>query len=217
MLSRLVKKEFRLCLHPAAILMLTMSAMALIPNYPFGVLFFYMTLGVFFICLGARENHDVTYTMTLPVPKKELVTARFLLAAALELLQLALTAGFILLRRALGDQPNAAGLDANLALIGEGFIFFGVFQLVFFPGYYRDVNRVGVNFIKSSAAMLVLIVLDIVLCYTVPLFCDVLDTPDPQHLPEKLVFTAIGLVFWLGASLLALRLSQRRFQRLDIR
>ena len=54
---KLLRKEFTLCMHPAAYVMLLLSAMVLIPGYPYGVSCFYMALGIYFICLSARENH----------------------------------------------------------------------------------------------------------------------------------------------------------------
>lgn len=216
MLSKLLKKEFSLCLHPAAVIMLTLSALVLVPNYPYAVIFFYLTLGVFFICIDGRESRDVCYTVSLPVAKKDTVTARILFVMLLELMQLLLTFGFVLLRRVIPGS-NAAGMDANLTLLGEGFLFFGLYHLVFFPGYYRDVNKVGINFIKASVFAAVFVMADIVLCYAAPLFRDVLDTPDPQYLGAKLAFLAVCAVLYAACSFAALRLSQARFMKLDIR
>ena len=70
MLSKLLYKEFKLALHPAAVLFLLLSSMMLIPNYPMYVLFFYNTLGIFFICLSGRENHDFAYSLSLPIRKR---------------------------------------------------------------------------------------------------------------------------------------------------
>ncbi len=216
-MSRLLKKELSLCLHPAAIMMLALSALVLVPNYPYAVTYFYMTLGLFFICLGGRENHDVIYTLTLPVAKRDVVTARFALALLLELVLLLLCFGFVRLRPLLLREPNAAGMDANLALIGEGFLFFGLYHLVFFPSYYRDVNKVGVSFVKGCVFAGLFVVADVVLCYTAPLSRDVLDTPDPQHLGAKLAFLGAGAAVYVLCTLLALRVSQRRFEDQDIR
>ena len=220
MTLRMLKKELRLCSHPAAWLLLLTGAMALIPNYPYPVIYFYLTLGVFFICLSGRENHDVTFTMTLPVSRRDLVRGRMSFAILLEVIELALTALFVVLHGLLygPDAPgNAAGMDANLALIAEGFLFFGVYHLVFFPSYYRDVDRVGVSFVKSAVALGVLAVLEIVCCYALPFWRDRLDTPDPQQLGAKCVFFAVCLVFYLGATALAYRSSLRRFERLDLK
>jgi hypothetical protein len=115
-MRKLLKKELTLCLHPAAVMMLFLSALVLAPNYPYAVSFFYLTLGLFFICLEGRENHDVIYTLTLPVAKRDAVTARFALTVLLELVLLALVFGFIQLRRRILPDPNAAGMFFNLKL-----------------------------------------------------------------------------------------------------
>ena len=167
-MRKLLKKELTLCLHPAAVMMLFLSALVLAPNYPYAVSFFYLTLGLFFICLEGRENHDVIYTLTLPVAKRDAVTARFALTVLLELVLLALVFGFIQLRRRILPDPNAAGMDANLALLGEGFLFFGLYHLVFFPGYYRDVNKVGVSFVKGCVFSAVFVAAEKILMGTYP-------------------------------------------------
>ena len=217
MTGKLFYKELRFCLHPTAPLMLLLSALTLTPNYPYLVMCFYLSLSLFFICLTGRENSDVTFTLMLPVAKREIVTARFLLAVVLELTQLLLAWLMIRIHALLPLGTNAAGMDANLALLGECFLFYGVFHLVFFPSYYRDVDKVGASFVKSAVVSSLLVLADIVLCYTVPLFRDRLDTPDPQSLPDKLLFLLLCMIFYAVGSFLALRLSQSRFEKLDIR
>ena len=217
MLGKLLKKEWALCMHPAAWLMLGMTVLILIPNYPYTVSFFYVTLGVFFISMGARENHDVTFTLTLPVEKRAAVRARILFAIELELLSLLLAAGMILLHRVLIKAPNGAGMEANLALLGEGFLLYGLFHLIFFPMHFRDVSRIGVPFVCASAAIFAVITLDVVLSYILPFWRDVLDTPDPENLGVKLVFLAVCVLFYAAATALSLRVSQERFLKLDIR
>lgn len=217
MIGKLLQKELKLCLHPTSFLLPLLVALILTPNYPYPVSYFYLCLAVFFICLTGRENHDITYSLTLPVAKADLVTARFLLVMLIEWAQLALAGLFIWLHGILLPQPNAAGMDANLALIGEGFFCFGLFHLVFFPSYYKNVDKVGISFLKGAAALFVLILVEIVLCYALPLYRNTLDTPDPMNLGAKLLFCAVGLLFYLSSTWVAWRLSQKRFQQLDIR
>ena len=63
-MKQLLYKEWRLAMHPTALLFLGLSLMLLIPNYPYYVTFFYTTLGIFFICVNGRENRDITYMLT---------------------------------------------------------------------------------------------------------------------------------------------------------
>ncbi len=216
-MKALLKKELRLCLHPTAPMMILLSALTLIPNYPYGVAYFYLTLSVFFICLTGRENHDIVFSLTLPIGKRDVVRGRFALVMLLEVCQLVCMVGFILLHRALSPLPNAAGMDANLALIAEGFLYYSVFHLIFFPTYYKNVSKVGTAFVLSSAVIFLLVVADVVSTYAIPFFRDVLDTPDPDHMGAKLGFLAASFCVYLISAFVSLRLSQKRFQRLDIR
>ena len=84
---RLLKKDFRLAMHPTVPIMLLSSAMVLIPNYPYPLSFFYTSMGIFFTCLLGRENRDVVFSMNLPVAKRDIVSSRLLFAVTVELCQ----------------------------------------------------------------------------------------------------------------------------------
>ena len=213
---KLLKKEVRLCLHPTAPLFLALSSMILIPNYPYAVSFFYVTLGVFFICLTSRENHDAAYTVSLPVSRKQIVEGRILLVCCLEALDLAAAGLMVWVKRLIGFTPNAAGMDANIALLGEGLILFGMFNLIFFPCWYRDINKVGAPFLLGSTAVFVYILAGIVSTYALPFVRDCLDTPDPAFLKEKLLFVGAALVFFTAALRLSAQLSVKQFERVDL-
>ncbi len=213
---KLLQKEFRLCLHPTVFIMLGLAAMVLIPNYPYAVSFFYMTLAIYFVCLTGRENHDATYTLTLPVSRKEMVQGRILFACCLEGAQLIVSALFVWLKTLISTDPNQAGLDANLALPGEGLILFGLFNLIFFPAWYKNIQKIGGAFLKASIAVFLYITLGVVATYALPFVRDRLDTPDPQFLTEKLLFLGGGAVFYAAATAAAARISVRRFERQDL-
>ena len=213
---KLLKKEFRLCLHPTAPLFLALASMVLIPNYPYAVSFFYVTLGVFFICLTGRENHDAAFTAALPVTRKQIVQGRILMVCCLEMLDLLAVGLMLWVKSLIGYTPNQAGMDANIALLGEGFIVFGLFNLLFFPNWYRNINKVGVPFLLASAAVFVYIVLAIVSTYAIPFVRDCLDTQDPAFLKEKLLFIAAALLLFLCAMWLSMKASVKRFERVDL-
>lgn len=215
-MTNLLKKEFRLCLHPTSFIMLGLSALVLVPNYPYAVTFFYMTLSIYFVCLTSRENRDAVFTLCLPVSRKDMVRGRILMACCLEMTQLIVTALFLLLRRTIGGTENAAGLDANLALPGEGLILFGLFNLIFFSLWYKDIAKVGKPFLVASIVTFLYITLGVVSTYAVPFVRDGLDTPDPEHLTEKLLFLAAGAACYIVCTALAVRLSVNRFEQYDL-
>ena len=212
---KLLMKEWKLCIHPTAYIMLLCAALILVPGYPYGVSCFYMGLAIFFICLTARENHDATYTLMLPVSRGDAVKGRILFCTLLEVIDLLVMGVFILIKYAIGTVPNPAGLDAGLALIGDGMIIFAIFNLIFFPVYYTDINKPGKAFGFAAAAVFLWIILEIISTYTVPFF-QMLDTPDPRNMSDKALFTLAGLALFLAGTAKSIQLSIKKFEEVDL-
>lgn len=212
----LLRKELKLALHPTCIIFLCLTAMVMIPNYPAEVNYFYACLGMFFICLGGRENKDVYYSMLLPIRKRDIVKARFNLFCLVELAQILLTIPFIAIRILAYPSPNYAGLDANIAFLGSAFILFGIFNLTFLSWYYKDVNRVGRCFALSATVVFIYIMISVISTYAVPFVRDYLDTPDNSYLSYKLAFLAAGVLVYIVLTLLSYRISVKRFEQFDL-
>ena len=213
---KLLKKEFALCMHPTGFIMPAMSALVLVPGYPYGVSCFYVGLAIYFICLTARENHDAAYTLTLPVSRADAVKARILLCTLLELFQILLTGVFTAVKYAIGYIPNPAGLDANLALAGECFLLYAVFNMIFFPMYWKDINKPGDAFIWAGAAMFAWILIEIIATYTVPFVQWNLDTPDPAHMRDKALFTLGCFALFAAGTWQAAMRSVKKFEEVDL-
>ena len=213
---KLLMKEWKLCIHPTGYIMLLLSALVLVPGYPYGVVCFFMGLAIYFICLTARESHDAGYTLMLPVSRGDAVKARILFCTLLETVDLILTGLFILLKYAIGTMPNPAGLDAGLATIGEAMILFAIFNMVFFPVYYREINKPGKAFAFAATAVFLWILLEIVASYAVPFVRDILDQPDPRNMRDKALFTLGGLALFLLGTWSAMVRSTRCFEEVDL-
>lgn len=214
MLKNLLRKEILLAMHPTAPIFLGLSAMLLIPSYPYYVVFFYTTLSVFFTCMNGRENHDVFYTLTLPVQKRQVVQSRMLFVLLLELLQVALAVPFAVLRSFLPG-PNEAGMDANTALFGFALMLLGLFNFLFFTQYYKRIDRVGSAFVSACGGIFLFICVLETCVHVVPFFRDCLDTPDPQFLGAKLLVLAAGLAAFGLLTWAAYRRSASSFETLD--
>lgn len=215
-MKNLLIKELRLAFHPAAYLFLALSAMLLIPNYPYYVVFFYGCLGVFFVCINGRENQDVTYCALLPIRKADIVKARFVSCVSLEAVQVLLAVLFAVLRAIWIPGPNAAGMDANAAFFGLALVMLGLFNLIFFPLYYKNPLKVGVPFLVACVVLVVYLVLAEAPVYVVPYVRDVIDTPDPANLTPKLLILAAGLILYSVFTYAAYRMAKRRFERIDL-
>ena len=215
-MKNVLKKELLLALHPTAPLFLLLSAMLIIPNYPYYVVFFYNALAIFFTCLLGRENNDVFYSLTLPIPKRDIVKGRFAFVVLLQVAQLVIAVPFALLRQQMPLPGNQVGMDANIALFGLSLILMGLFNLVFFAIYYKDINKVGTAFAWGSAVVFVYICIAEAAAHVVPFFRDVLDTKDPQNLSAKLLVLAIGGLLYAAFTLLAYRRAVQTFEVQDL-
>ena len=215
-MKKLLVKELRLALHPTNMVFLALSAMLIIPAYPYYVVFFYTTLGLFFVCLTGRENKDIDYTLTLPVRRCDLVRARVLLAVVIELTQVVVCIPFAVLSQRLNRMGNLVGMDANVAFFGFSLVMLGLFNLVFFTVYYRRPERVGMPFVLDSLAEAVYVVAAEVCAHQVPFMRRALDTMDPAYMPWKLAVLGAGAVLFGLMTFLACRLAEKRFEQVDL-
>lgn len=216
-MKHLLYKEFRLVSHPTVWLFLALSAMLLIPNYPFYVVFFYTSLGIFFCCLNGRENNDIIFTATLPVKKTDIVTARFVFVILIQLLQVAVAIPFALLRSSIPSLgSNLAGMDANAAMFGLSLVMMGLFNLVFFTLYYKSPTKVGRHFAVASVVQFLYILVMEGCTFVLPFFRDKLDTMGGQYAAEKLTVLGIGIVVYIILTLLSMSRCKKSFEGLDI-
>ena len=215
-MTKLLKKEFALFTHPTSWMFLAFGAMMLIPGYPMYVPLFWVTLGLFYACLSARENNDLYYTLLLPVRKRDAVRARGLYFALMELLQLLACVPFAVLRYVLKIGPNPAGMDVNVALFGLGLILLGLFNLLFLPRLYKNPAAVGKPFLVVTVFVFLYILAAEACCFTLPFFRDVLDTPDPQFLGVKLAVFALGAALFVLLSVAGTRRAEKIFEEVDL-
>jgi len=215
-MKKLLLKEFRLALHPINIIFLVLSAMLLIPSYPYYVTFFYTTLGLFFLSQSGRENHDIEFTMMLPITRKNLVQARILFAALIELAQMLAAIPFAIISQRINPFGNMAGMDANVAFFGLSLLMLGLFNVVFFPLYYARPWKVGRAFIIGSIVEALYVLVVELAAHKVTFVRRYLDTPDPAYLSAKLIVLAIGMMLFIALTALGCRLAERKFEKVDL-
>ncbi|MBQ7473945.1 MAG: ABC-2 transporter permease [Oscillospiraceae bacterium] len=215
-MAKLLKKEFALFAHPTSWMFLAFGAMMLIPGYPMYLPIFFASLGLFYACLSARENNDLYYTLLLPVRKRDAVRARALYFVIMELLQLAVCVPFAILRGVLKIGPNAAGMDVNVALFGLALVVAGAFNALFLPRLYKNPAAVGKPFLIVSVCVFLFIFALEACSFVLPFFRDVLDTPDPQHLPAKLAVLAVGAALFVLLTVLGTRRAEAIFEKVDL-
>lgn len=214
MSRNLLYKELRLAAHPSLFVFMAMGALVLIPAYPYGVVFFFGTLGIFQSAMFDRETRDIYYTALLPVRKRDVVKGKILLAVFAQLVQLVLSLPFAFLRTLYLPEGNPAGIEANAAWYGFGLMIYGVFNLVFFTRFFRTAYRAGTAFLAALAP----VVLGAVAMEAAVHFPGMawLDSVRPEDLLRQAPILLAGAAVYAGGSLGAFFAAARRFEGVDL-
>ncbi len=210
----LLYKEIRLAIHPTSIVFAFLGCLVLVPAYPYSVIFMFGCLAPYITFLNARETNDAWYTAILPVTKRESVLGKCLLIVSVQIFQLLFSVPFALLRNAFNIENNPVGLDATLAWYGFGLIVYSVFDLVFFPSFYKNGYKAGKAFILASIPMAVLMV-GLESVAQIPGFAW-LDSCKPKDLMMQLPVFFVGIICYLTFLSLAYRISVKYFDRVDL-
>ena len=213
-------KEWKLSMLPVPFFFLALSALLLIPSYPYYVTFFYNSLGIFLFFQSCRENRDVYYMMLLPVTKREMVRARVTTVMQLQLLQAAACVPFMIVRAQYADILNPVGIEANVSFLGLSFVIMGVFNAVFLPMHYKNGYDLGKPFLICSILEFLLIfsleAMEHVLLSVLPQSAAFLECYALRDQLHQLPVLLIGLAVWFGLSTLAFCVSAKRFERVDL-
>ena len=214
-MKTLLYKQLRLVCHPMTPIFCLFGIMVMIPNYPYTVIFFYVTLGLFFSFLNMREQKDLYYTALLPIPKRDTVKAGCLFVVLIEAASLVLLIPCCLL--AAGLQPgkdNLVGLDPNLALPAAGFLLYALFNAVFLPAFYKSGYKVGAAFVKAVVPMnLLMLVLEVLPHIPVLSWLDDMDAAVQLRLLPLFIGS---ILFYIGGTFLGFRVSARAYEKVDM-
>lgn len=214
-MKALLYKQFRLACHPMAVVFACFGVMLLIPSYPYTVIFFYVTLGIFFTFMNQREQNDLFYMSLLPVRKRDAVKVSAVFMAIIELASLVIAVPFAMLSARINPVGgNAVGLDANAALFAAGLVLYTVFNAVFLPSFYRSGYKVGTAYLKAviPTALVILV------CEALPHFPSLLwlnDTSAAGNL-QQLPLLLAALVIYLATAPLIYRTAAKRYEQVDL-
>jgi len=217
-MKNLLYKELILAKHPTNYIFLVFALLLLIPDYPYYVAFIYTCLGIFFIFLLGRENKDLIFTVSLPVRKRDIVKARCWMVAIIELVQIIVSIPFAIISVHLnsGMGGNSAGIEANVAFFGFVFIMFAVFNLFFFPLFYRTGYKIGIPLITGGIATCVYVVaIELAVQLVAPLKA-ALDTTEPAMMVQQIPVLVVGVVIFVFANIFAYKRSALNFEKVDL-
>lgn len=209
----LVAKEFALVFHPMTVVVLALSALVVVPNWPYAVILLYACLCPYFNALSAREQRDLDYARTLPVSRGDMVWARVAATMLVEVACVALMFCFSLARPAFGTADLVVGMPPNLAFLGFSLATFALYDVVFFTLQYRDTSKAGVPFAVASVPTLLFMLAFEAAPYASPMFAEMLAQPGFAEVGAQLIVFALGAALFTVGHLVAVRAAARAFER----
>ena len=213
-MRNLLWKELRLAAHPTLFVFLFMGALLLIPAYPYCVVFFFGCLGPALTFVYGRETHDVFYTATLPIPKRDVVKGKCLLIVTAQLGTLLISLPFAVLRMWTPSVPNPVGLEANVAYYGFGLLTFALFDLIFLTQFYKTAYQAGQAMLCAGLpAVAVMLVMESLAHIPATQWMDGMGAAE---LLRQVPVLLAGAAAYAGALPLACRIASARFARVDL-
>ncbi|HHX22854.1 MAG TPA: ABC-2 transporter permease [Thermoanaerobacterales bacterium] len=214
MMLKLIYKELRLAAHPNLFIFTLLGALVIVPAYPYGMVFLFGCLGPYITFMYGRETNDIYYTSLLPVKKSDTVKAKCLLMVLAQMTQLLISLPFAVLRLHVLPNGNPAGIEANIAYYGFGFIIYAIFNLILLTQFFKTGYKVGKAFILAIIpAAIGVIIMEVIVHF--PRF-KWLDSVDMNVMLKQLPILVIGIIIYLFSMLIAFRVSANRFQRVDL-
>lgn len=216
-MKALIYKELKLSMHPTVYIFFALSAMLLIPSYPYYVAFYYTCLSIFFVFLNGRETKDVLFTVLLPIRKRDCVKARLISITLIELIQIALSVPFAVLSTKINPNGgNAVGIEPNVAFYGLVLVMYTIFNLVYVPAFYKTAYNIGKPFVKASVLMFLFIAAAESLVHIPTPLKGYLDASDSASQLRQLPVLAAGILIYALGALLTLKLSGKRLEAVDL-
>lgn len=211
---KLLYKDLALAVHPTFYIFTQLGCLVLAPAYPYTVVFLFGCLAPYISFMYARETNDAWFTALLPVKKSEIIASKFRLVCCAQLTQLCIALVFALLRFLLHIPNNPVGLDPTVAWFGIGFFIYGVYNLVFFPAFYKTGYKAGKAFFLAMIPVVGCMLITELLAHLPALLW--MDSLVPGHLLSQIPLLLAGLVFYGCATVFSCRLSVLRYEKVDL-
>ncbi len=215
-MSNLIYKEFRLVIHPLFFVTALFGVLILIPNWVYFVaLMYFLFIAIPNIFMNVKAQNDTGFSVLLPVSKSDVVKARIWSMSLLEIVQILVAAIFVAISVKINPKGNFL-IDANLAYLGCSLVMYGLFNIIFFPMFYKTTYKIGIPLIVALTAVFLFTGAIEVLVVTVPAVAHVLDGVSSAALVHQIPVLAAGIALFAGANWLAYRLSARNFEKVDL-
>lgn len=217
-MDNLVMKDIKLGVHPMFFIMPFMTgALMLIPGWIyFIVLLYFVWITVPNMFNQFRSQNDLMFTSMMPVTKRDIVKARIIVVAGLEVLHIVIAMGYSLITLRLYPNMNYIFFPPNLGFWGLCFAMLAIFNLVFIPIYYKTAYKIGAALLYSITATMLFAGIAQWLGFQSPMMSDIFYDTDAYSRVLQAYILIAGIVIFIALTAIAYRIGVKRFLQVEI-
>jgi len=155
-MRNLIYKELKLSIHKFfLILPFMLSLLMFIPQWIYTIAFMYFFwISIINICSGYIAKQDNSFTAMLPVTKSDIVKSKIVAILSIEGLHLFTGIVMGVVHNQIYGTYNFF-MDMNLAFFSAMFVMFAIFNIIFFPWYFKTAYFYGKPVIYGAVATLI--------------------------------------------------------------
>ncbi len=214
----LMMKDFKIGIQPWVLIMpLLAGALMLIPGwFYFIVLLYFFWISIPNMFNEFKTQNDLMFTMMLSVTKKDMVKARVMVIAILEVLHIVIAMLFGLLTLHLYPNVENFFFAPYMGFWGLCFIMFGIFNILFFPMHYKTAYKYGKGYtIALIAVMLYVGIIQWVGIQNSIVF-NIFTGTGADNMVLQLSILIIGIAVFIVLTMIGCNISIKRFKKVDI-
>lgn len=216
-MKKLLVKEMKLSANPLSCWFISFAAMTLIPRYPILIGSFFVCLGIFYTYQQIREYDDITYTVMLPIRRKDVVTSKYLFVLLIQLVAFTLCALFTLIRMKflVNVEPYLSNplMNANATYLGFVLMIFAAFNSIFLKNFFKTTYKIGKPFIIFCVLSFMIVLIAEAL-HHIP-GVESLNSPSDISTLQLLVLT-LGMVLFIVCTWVSHNKAIHYFEKIDL-
>lgn len=216
-MKNIIYKEIKLVIQPAVFLFTLLTALLLIPNYPYAVGMLYFIIGIQIIFQVARANRDLEFTTMLPIPRNAVVISKHFSVMFLQILQIIVAIPFALISSLIiNTAGNSVGLDANFTFFGVTLIGYSAFNIMFLPAFYKSGYKIGIPILLGILFYGLTITVFELIISLIPALKENLDNLDPSTFIYQIFFLIAGIIIYFSVLFCSYKLSVKNFEKVNL-
>jgi hypothetical protein len=217
-MSSLVYKDFKLSINWFFFLIMPLltGALFLIPQWPFFIaLMYFFFISVTTIFSTYNSQNDFGFAIMMPVSKNDIVKGKISSFIIIELIHLLTGVIFACIHVKLYGIDNFM-LDLNFAFFGIAFIMFSLFNIVFFPIYFKSAYKYGIPTIAGNVIVILFIAAVELFALFNPVFRNYLEGNSSEMKMLQILILIGGIAIFVIFNFAAYKMSAKRFENLDL-